>query len=85
MDFATLPSCLPPLFFAKPHVPRGFAHGYQSLSDGATAFYMVSAAYAPGAEGGLRFDDPAIGIRWPMAVTDHSDKDGKWPLLERQE
>ena len=66
------------------YVPRGFAHGYQSLTDGATAFYMVSAAYAPGAEGGLRFDDPAIGIQWPMAVTDHSDKDGKWPLVERQ-
>ena len=66
------------------YVPRGFAHGYQSLSDGATAFYMVSAAYAPDAEGGLRFDDPAIGIKWPMAVTDLSDKDGKWALVERQ-
>ena len=66
------------------YVPRGFAHGYQSLTEGATAFYMVSTGYAPAAEGGLRFDDPAIGIKWPMAVTDLSDKDGNWPLVKRQ-
>ena len=65
------------------YVPRGFAHGYQSLSDDAAAFYMVSTAYEPNAESGLRFDDPAIGIQWPMVVTDHSDKDSKWPLVER--
>ncbi len=63
------------------YVPKGFAHGYQALSDGATAFYMVSAAYAPQAEGGLRFDDPRLAIEWPRAVSDLSDKDGKWPLL----
>ena len=45
------------------YVPKGFAHGYQALSDGATAFYMVSAFYAPQSEGGLRFDDPKLGDR----------------------
>lgn len=64
------------------YVPRGFAHGYQSLTEGATAHYMVSAYYAPHAEGGVRHDDPAIGIRWPNTVTDLSDKDAAWPLLE---
>lgn len=64
------------------YVPRGFAHGYQSLTDGATAHYMVSAYYAPQAEGGLRHNDPAIGICWPRTVTDLSDKDAAWPLLE---
>ena len=64
------------------YVPRGFAHGYQSLTEGATAHYMVSAFYAPHAEGGVRHDDPAIGIRWPQSVTDISDKDAAWPLLE---
>ena len=64
------------------YVPRGFAHGYQSLTDGATAHYMVSAYYAPASEGGLRHDDPRLGIRWPRAVTDLSDKDAAWPLLE---
>jgi dTDP-4-dehydrorhamnose 3,5-epimerase len=63
------------------YVPKGFAHGYQALTDGATAFYMVSAFYAPEAEGGLRFDDPKLSIKWPRAISDLSDKDAKWPLL----
>lgn len=63
------------------YVPKGFAHGYQALGDGATVFYMVSAAYAPQAEGGLRYDDPKLAIAWPRAVSDVSDKDAAWPLL----
>jgi dTDP-4-dehydrorhamnose 3,5-epimerase len=63
------------------YVPKGFAHGYQALSDGATAFYMVSASYAPQSEGGLRFDDPALSIVWPRAVSEISVKDAQWPLL----
>jgi len=63
------------------YVPQGFAHGYQALSDGATAFYMVSAFYAPEAEGGLRYNEPALNIAWPRTVTDVSDKDAAWPLL----
>jgi dTDP-4-dehydrorhamnose 3,5-epimerase len=63
------------------YVPKGFAHGYQALTDGATAFYMVSAYYAPEAEGGVRFDDPKLAIKWPRAVSDISDKDAQWPLL----
>lgn len=63
------------------YVPQGFAHGYQALSDGATVFYLVSAFYAPQAEGGLRFDDPKLAIEWPLAVAEVSDKDAKWPLL----
>lgn len=63
------------------YVPRGFAHGYQSLSDEAAAFYMVSAAYAPEAEGGLRFDDPKLAIDWPRPAAAVSGKDAQWPLL----
>lgn len=63
------------------YVPKDFAHGYQTLSDGATAFYMVSAFYTPQTEGGLRFDDPRLSIKWPQTVSDISDKDSKWPLL----
>lgn len=63
------------------YVPKRFAHGYQALTDGATAFYMVSSFYAPHAEGGLRFDDPRLAIEWPRDVSDISDKDAKWPLL----
>jgi dTDP-4-dehydrorhamnose 3,5-epimerase len=63
------------------YAPKGFAHGYQALSDGATVFYLVSAFYAPQAEGGLRFDDPKLAITWPRAVSDVSGKDAQWPLL----
>lgn len=60
-------------------VPEGFAHGYQALTDGATAFYMVSSAYVPEAEGGLRHDDPQLGIKWPLPIIDVSNKDRQWP------
>jgi len=63
------------------YAPEGFAHGYQSLEDHATTFYLVSTPYAPGAEGGLRHDDPHLAIRWPIPVTSVSPKDLEWPLL----
>lgn len=63
------------------YVPRGFAHGYQALTDGATAHYMVGTAYVPSAEGGVRYDDPAFDIRWPRPVADISPKDRAWPLV----
>jgi dTDP-4-dehydrorhamnose 3,5-epimerase len=63
------------------YVPKGFAHGYQALTDGATVFYFVSTFYAPQSEGGLRFDDPRLSIRWPRPVSEISAKDGAWPLL----
>lgn len=47
-------------------VPAGFAHGYLVLSDYAEFCYKVTDFYHPGDEGGLRFDDPAIGIEWPL-------------------
>lgn len=65
------------------YVPRGFAHGYQALTDGATTFYMVSAFYEPTSEGGLRFNDPRLSISWPRTISDVSDKDAQWPLLPR--
>lgn len=61
-------------------VPAGCAHGYQALEDGAEVFYGVSHAYVPGAERGLRWDDPSIGIEWP--IRDEvivSAKDAAWP------
>lgn len=64
------------------YVPRGFAHGYQSLSDGALVMYMVSDFYSPLAECGMRHDDPAIGIHWPYPVAAISTKDANWPLIK---
>ena len=63
------------------YVPEGFGHGFMTLADDTEANYMVSAFYTPDAEGGLRWDDPAIGIEWPMQPTVISDKDAAWPDL----
>lgn len=64
------------------YVPPMFAHGYQTLTDDAEVIYQVSEFYAPGCERGLRFDDPAIAIEWPLPVSLVSKKDKSWPLLE---
>ena len=49
------------------YVPKGFAHGYQTLEDDTEVFYQMSEFYTPGAEGGVRWDDPQFGIPWPDA------------------
>ena len=67
------------------YVPRGFAHGYQTLTEDAGVYYQVSTPYAPDFEGGLRWNDPAIGIEWPTTDTDVisvSAKDAAWPLID---
>lgn len=61
------------------YVPAGFAHGFQTLEDETEAFYLVSEYYTPGAERGVRYNDPAFGIAWPLLVTSISDKDQSWP------
>jgi dTDP-4-dehydrorhamnose 3,5-epimerase len=65
------------------YVPPVCAAGYQTLTDDAEILYSVSGFYAPEAERGVRHDDPAIGIAWPLEPTFVSDKDRLWPLLER--
>lgn len=62
------------------YVPEGCAHGFQTLAPGTEASYQVSAAYAPDAERGVRWDDPAFGIVWPEALERTiSEKDRSWP------
>jgi dTDP-4-dehydrorhamnose 3,5-epimerase len=51
-------------------VPAGFAHGYLTLEDDTDVLYKVDAPYAPSAEGGLLWNDPAIGIEWPKLGTE---------------
>ncbi len=63
-------------------VPTGFAHGFQTLRDDTEVSYLVSHRYTPAAEGGLRWNDPAIGIEWPLEPTEMSDKDRNWPDFE---
>jgi dTDP-4-dehydrorhamnose 3,5-epimerase len=60
-------------------VPEGFAHGYQTLQDDTEIFYQVSEFYSPGSEAGIRWNDPAFAIKWPVEVTMISDKDASYP------
>jgi dTDP-4-dehydrorhamnose 3,5-epimerase len=64
------------------YVPERFAHGYQTLTDDADVTYAMTAQYAPEAAAGLRHDDPALGIEWPLPVSRVSDRDRAWPLLD---
>ena len=65
------------------YVPERCAHGYQTLDDQTEMCYMASEFYTPSAARGLRFDDPAFGIQWPLAPTVISEQDRNWPLVER--
>lgn len=63
------------------YVPEGCAHGYQTLEDNAALYYMTSQYFTPSVARGVRFDDPAFGIEWPLAPTMVSEQDRNWPLL----
>ncbi|MBX3505005.1 MAG: dTDP-4-dehydrorhamnose 3,5-epimerase family protein [Parvibaculum sp.] len=56
-------------------IPPGFAHGFQAMTDDVEMFYIHSAPYAPGAEDGVRADDPALGIEWPLEIGERSERD----------
>lgn len=62
-------------------VPEGCAHGCQATADISEFYYLTSAFYSPDEARGLRYDDPAIGIAWPLKVTAISEQDRRWPLL----
>ncbi len=61
------------------YIPAGFAHGFQTLADDAEVLYEMFAPFAPDTARGVRFDDPAFAIRWPLPVTVISDRDRKYP------
>jgi dTDP-4-dehydrorhamnose 3,5-epimerase len=61
------------------YVPKGFAHGYQTLMDETEISYQMSAPYYPDAAAGVRWNDPAFGIRWPIDVTVIADRDRDYP------
>ena len=65
------------------YVPKGFAHGFQTLVDGTDVLYMISDPYVPEAASGVRWDDPAFGIEWPDAeARTISERDLAWPDYE---
>ena len=63
------------------YIPAGFAHGFITLEDDTELIYMHSNTYAPGHEGGFRWDDPALGILWPNKPDVMSEKDESYPLI----
>jgi dTDP-4-dehydrorhamnose 3,5-epimerase len=65
------------------YVPEHCAHGYQTLEECTEMYYMTSQFYTPSTARGVRFDDPAFGIQWPLAATVVSEQDRNWPLVER--
>jgi dTDP-4-dehydrorhamnose 3,5-epimerase len=67
------------------YVPERFAHGYQALEDKTETSYQVGEFYGPGFEGGLLYNDPRLGLEWPLPVSVISEKDQAFSLLEVQE
>jgi dTDP-4-dehydrorhamnose 3,5-epimerase len=64
------------------YVPEGFAHGFQTLRDGAEIAYQMSAGYEPAAARGFRFDDPRLRIPWPLPASAVSKRDRELPFLD---
>ena len=64
------------------YIPKGFAHGFQTLSENTLVNYLISEFHVPGAAQGIRYDDPELGIEWPAAPTVLSDRDRAWPSFQ---
>jgi len=64
------------------YIPEGFAHGFQTLADDTELIYQHSVFYSPEHGRGIRFDDPALNITWPLAVCMISTKDQGFPLID---
>lgn len=64
------------------YVPKGFAHGFQTLVSNTEVIYLVTQKYSPNFEKGIRFDDPAFNLKWSLEPFDISDKDKAWPNFD---
>jgi dTDP-4-dehydrorhamnose 3,5-epimerase len=67
------------------YVPERFGHGYQTLVDDTEVSYVVGEFYAPETEGGLAYDDPRLGLTWPLPVASLSEKDAQWASFDSVE
>ena len=65
-------------------IPEGCAHGFQVLEGGSELLYLHTQRYKPEHEGGIRFDDPSINIKWPLAPADISIRDQSHPLINQE-
>ena len=60
------------------YVPERFAHGFVTLTNDTELMYLISNYHTPGSEGGLRYDDPALGLSWPLPAQVISERDKRW-------
>ncbi len=66
------------------YIPQGFAHGFQTLNNDTELIYHHSEFYQPGVEGGLRYNDPALNIQWPLPVVNVSERDNNHLLITNE-
>jgi dTDP-4-dehydrorhamnose 3,5-epimerase len=64
------------------YIPELFAHGFQTLADDTEVLYLMGEFYTPGYDRGFRYDDPAFGIEWLIPISEISEKDASWTLLD---
>ena len=64
------------------YIPEMFAHGFQTLEESTEVFYQMSEFYALKLSRGLRYNDPGLGVKWPLPVAAISDQDLSWTLLQ---
>jgi dTDP-4-dehydrorhamnose 3,5-epimerase len=65
------------------YIPKGCAHGFQTLTEDVEMLYLHSEFYCPSSEGGLRYDSPDLGIDWPLPVSELSDRDRGLPIFDQ--
>ena len=63
-------------------MPKGFAHGFQSLKDNSEILYFLSEFYSPECESGVRYNDPLLNIKWPIENPLALERDKNWPLIQ---
>jgi dTDP-4-dehydrorhamnose 3,5-epimerase len=66
------------------YIPAGFAHGFQTIVDESDVLYAITPPFSPGREAGVRWNDPAIQVRWPLPISVISDRDQAWPAIATQ-
>lgn len=63
------------------YIPEGFAHGFQTLENDSELLYLHTEFYSPSHEGGINYNDPKINIKWPLEITDISERDKSFKII----